>query len=152
MLPHLRAVEKGVKAINSYLHKISKGQAELDEKGRCRIQYQNIGVHIHVIPGHDLVIFKAFINFLPDPSTGKVLPLYYHLLDMNDEPDTGLAYFSIVAAEELNTDNDIISVETKRPITDISFDEFNNCLQTVGEVSNRYIDSLEQTFDAPRIP
>ena len=155
MLSHLRAhnraIEKGVKAIEGYVGRISSGAA-LDENGRCRIQYENVGVHIVVLPDHNLVIFKAFINFLPDPSTGKVLPLYYHLLDMSDEPQTGMAYFAIVAAEALELEKDVISVETKRPIADISFDEFQGCLQIVGEVANQWIDRLEEEFGAPRVP
>jgi hypothetical protein len=155
MLSHLRAqnraIERGVKAIESYIGRISSNTT-LDEGGRCRIQYENVGVHIVVLPDHNLVIFKTFINFLPDPSTGKVLPLYYHLLDMSDEPQTGMAYFAIVAAEALDFERDVISVETKRPIADISFDEFTSCLQTVGEVANQWIDRLEEEFGAPRVP
>ena len=36
MLPHLKAVEKGIKAVEDYLKKIDKSLA-LDESGRCRI-------------------------------------------------------------------------------------------------------------------
>jgi hypothetical protein len=155
MLSHLRAqhrsVEKGLKAIESYLGKVSEG-AKLDERGRCRVQYHDVGIHVVVLPQHNIVIFKAFINFLPEPSSGKLLPLYYHLLDMSDEPDTGLAYFSIVASEELKTDRDIISVETKRPIADISFEEFKANLEAVGEVANKWIGRLENEFDAPKVP
>lgn len=148
---HNRAIERGIKSIESYLKKVSDSAA-LDEQGRCRLQYQDVGVHIVVLPEHNLVIFKTFINFLPDPASGKLLPLYYHLLDMSDEPSTGMAYFSIVASEELDLKSDVISVETKRPIVDISFEEFKTCLQTVGEVANLWIERLETEFDAPRIP
>jgi hypothetical protein len=155
MLSHLRAhnraIEQGVKAIEGHLKKISDG-AVLDPGGRCRLQYEDVGVHIVVLPEHNLVIFKTFINFLPDPASGKLLPLYYHLLDMSDEPDTGMAYFAIVAGEELDMEHDVISVETKRPIADISLDEFRTCVQIVGEVANLWIDRLEEKFDAPRIP
>jgi hypothetical protein len=155
MLSHLRAqnraIEKGVKSISGFIGRISS-DATLDEHGRCRIQYNDVGVHIVVLPDHNLVIFKTFINFLPDPSTGKVLPLYYHLLDMSDEPQTGMAYFAIVAAEALEFERDVISVETKRPIADISFDEFQGCLQIVGEVANQWIGRLEEEFGAPRVP
>lgn len=155
MLSHLRAqnraVEKGVRNINSYLKKAASG-VQLDERGRCRVQYNNVGVHVVVQSDHNLVIFKTFINFLPDPASGKLLPLYYHLLDMNDEPATGLAYFAIVAGEELDTDGDVISVETKRPIVDISEEEFRNCLQSVGEVANIWMQKLADEFDAPPVP
>ena len=151
MLPHLKAVEKGIQAIESYLKRI-ESDARLDENGRCRLQINNVGVYVVVSPNVDKVVFKSFINTLPDPATGKVLPLYYHLLDMNDEPDTGLAYFAIVASEEVGSPHDVISVESKRPIIDISFEEFKACLDTVGEVSTRWMDRLEREFEAPRIP
>ncbi|HEC22720.1 MAG TPA: hypothetical protein ENI95_07370 [Chloroflexi bacterium] len=155
MLSHLRAqhraIEKGIKAIDTYLGRVSKG-AKLDERGRCRLQYENVGLIVLVIPDHNIVIFKTFINFLPDPASGKLLPLYYHLLDMSDEPETGLAYFAIVAAEELGAEKDIISVETKRPIADISFEEFITCVRAVGEVANRWMERLEKEFEAPRVP
>ncbi len=155
MLSHLRAqhrsVEKGLKAIETYLGKVSQG-AVLDERGRCRIQYNDVGIHVVVLPQHNMVIFKSFINFLPEPSSGKLLPLYYHLLDMSDNPDTGLAYFSIVASEELKTERDIISVETKRPIADISFEEFKANLEAVGEVANKWMNRLESEFNAPKVP
>lgn len=151
MLPHLKAIEKGIQAIESYLKRID-ADAKLDESGRCRLQIDSVGVYVVVAPDVDKVVFKAFINLLPDPATGKVLPLYYHLLDMNDAPDTGLAYFAIVASEEVGAEHDVISVESKRPIVDISFDEFQACLKTVGEVSNQWMERLEQEFEAPRIP
>ncbi len=147
---HHRAIEKGVKAVDSYLDRVSKG-THLDESGRCRLQFEDVGVYVVAMPEHNLIIFKTFINTLPDPSTGKLLPLYYHLLDMNDEPETGMAYFSIVAAEELASEQDVISVETKRPIVDISYEEFHECLKIVGEVANRWIERLEAEFNAPRI-
>jgi hypothetical protein len=151
MLPHLRAVEKGIKNIDDYLNRVSKG-ARLDENGRCRLQADQIGIHVVATPGQDILTFKAFINFLPDPATGKVLPLYYHLLDMSDAPETGLAHFAIVASEEVGGEHDVISVEVKRPIADISFDEFAACLKSVGTVANQWIDRLEEEFDAPRVP
>jgi hypothetical protein len=155
MLAHLRArhrtIERGIKAINTYLNKISEGAA-LDDKGRCRIQYENVGLHIIARPDENLLIFKAFTNFLPDPETGKILPLYYHLLDMSDEPSTGLAYFAIVASEEVGAESDMISVETKRPIADISYEEFETCLKSVGEVANLWMGRLEEEFGAVRIP
>ncbi len=155
MLSHLRAqhraIEKGIKDIGNYLNRVSDG-AKLDERGRCRLQFENVGVHILVRPEANMVIFKTFINYLPDPSTGKILPLYYHLLDMSDEPVTGMAHFAIVAAEQLGTEHDVISVEAKRPIADISFEEFTSCLQAVGEVANAWMERLEAEFGAPRIP
>jgi hypothetical protein len=155
MLSHLkaqhRAIEKGIKNISEYLDKTANG-AKLDERGRARIQYENIGVHVVIIPDHNIVIFKAFINFLPDPNSGKILPLYYHLLDQSDEPQTGLAYFSIVAAEEIGAEKDCISVETKRPIADISLDEFRACVSAVGEVANAWMQKLAEQFDAPPVP
>lgn len=156
MLAHLRArnrtVEKGIKSIEDYIQNASSGGVELDPSGRCRLQYDQIGVHIIVIPDHNLILFKAFTNFLPDPESGNILPLYYHLLDMNDEPLTGLAYFSIVAAEEMGMEQDVISVEVKRTITDISEEEFMASLQAVGEVANAFMYKLEETFKAQRIP
>jgi hypothetical protein len=155
MLSHLRAqhrtIEKGIKDINSYLDRASKG-AHLDEAGRCRLQFENVGVHIVVRPDANMVIFKTFINFLPAPESGKILPLYYHLLDMSDEPETGLAYFAIVSSEQIGTDRDVISVEAKRPIADISFEEFVICLRIVGEVANQWMPRLEAEFDAPHVP
>jgi hypothetical protein len=151
MLPHLKAIEKGIQSIESYLKK-TDAEAALDESGRCRLQIDNVGVYVVVDPDEDKVVFKSFINTLPDPATGKVLPLYYCLLDMNDAPDTGLAYFAIVASEEVGGEHDVISVESKRPIIDISFEEFKACLKTVGDVSNQWMDRLEQEFEAPRIP
>lgn len=155
MLSHLkaqhRAIERGIKDINSYLHKVGSG-ATLDETGRCRIQFENVGVHVVVMPDHNIVIFKAFINFLPEPETGKILPLYYHLLDMSDEPQTGMAYFAIVRAEVIGAESDAISVETKRPIVDISLEEFTTCLKTVGEVANLWMQKLSEDFEAPIIP
>jgi len=155
MLSHLRArnrtVEKGVKDIEDYIKGVAKG-VELDERGRCRLQYGQVGVHVVIVPEHNLVMFKTFTNFLPDPDAGTILPLYYHLLDINDEPATGLAYFSIVAAEEMGVDQDVISVELKRPITDISEEEFKVCLEAVGEVANKYMSVLEEQFKAPRVP
>jgi hypothetical protein len=71
---------------------------------------------------------------------------------MNDAPETGLAYFAIVASEEVGGEHDVISVESKRPIVDISQDEFTACLKTVGDVANQWMDRLEQEFEAPRIP
>ncbi len=155
MLDHLRAqnraIEKGLKDIGTYLNKASKGAA-LDERGRCRLQFEQVGVHIVVLPDANMVIFKTFINYLPDPDSGKILPLYYHLLDMSDHPQTGMAYFSIVAAEELGEEHDVISVETKRPIADMSYDEFVSCLRTVGEVGNMWMGRLETEFGAPHVP
>nr|MBN1229389.1 hypothetical protein [Anaerolineae bacterium] len=155
MLSHLkaqhRAVEKGVKNIEQYIGKVSEG-AKLDERGRCRIQFQDVGVHVLVLADHNIVIFKTFINFLPDPESGKILPLYYHLLDMSDEPQTGMAYFAIVAAEEIGSERDAISVETKRPIADISFEEFKACLGVVGEVANLWMQRLAEEFDALPVP
>lgn len=155
MLSHLRAqhraIEKGIRAINSYLARLSS-DLSLDEHGRCRLQVEDVGVHVVVQPDHNIVIFKAFINFLPAPETGKILPLYYHLLDQSDEPQTGMAYFAIVASEELGSERDAISVETKRPIADISYEEFVACVKTVGEVANLWMPRLEEEFDAPRVP
>ncbi len=151
MRAHLRAIEKGVRDIEGYLHRINPN-ARFDEAGRCRLQYENVGVHVIIQPEHNIVLFKTFINFLPDPAAGKLLPLYYHLLDMSDEPQTGLAYFSIVAAEQLGTERDVISVETKRLISDTSYDEFLECLKVVGEVANQWMERLEQEFGAPRVP
>jgi len=155
MLAHLRAknrtVEKGVKSITEYIKGVANG-VELDDRGRCRLQYGQVGVHVMVVPEHNLVMFKTFTNFLPDPDSGTILPLYYHLLDMNDEPATGLAYFSIVASEEMGVEQDVISVELKRPITDISEDEFKLCLEAVGEVANKYMPILEEQFKAQRVP
>jgi hypothetical protein len=48
--------------------------------------------------------------------------------------------------------SDVISVETKRPIVDISFEEFSASLEAVGEVANMWMNRLEQEFKAPRIP
>lgn len=156
MLAHLRAknrtVERGLKSIEEYIKSASSGGVELDANGRCRLQYDQIGVHIIVIPEHNLILFKSFTNFLPDPESGTILPLYYHLLDMNDEPQTGLAYFSIVAAEEMSMEQDVISVEVKRTITDISEDEFMSSLQAVGEVANAFMKNLEDKFKAQRVP
>lgn len=155
MLAHLRAqhrsIEKGIRDINAYLDRVSKG-AKLDEAGRCRLQFENVGLHILVRPEHNMVIFKTFINFLPAPESGKILPLYYHLLDMSDEPETGMAYFAIVSSEQLGTERDVISVETKRPIADMTFEEFVSCLRIVGEVANHWMERLEKEFDAPRVP
>ncbi len=155
MLTHLRtqhrAIEKGIRAINEYLGRVSQGAA-LDDQGRCRIQFENVGLHVLVRPEHNMVIFKTFINFLPDPESGKILPLYYHLLDMSDEPETGMAYFAIVASEQIGSERDAISVETKRPIADMSYEEFVSCLRIVGEVANLWMDRLEAEFGAPRIP
>jgi hypothetical protein len=155
MLSHLkaqhRAIEKGLKNIDRYLAKVTDG-VQLNEQGRARVQYQNVGVQIVVLVEHNMVIFKAFINFLPDPDSGKILPLYYHLLDMSDEPQTGMAYFSIVAAEEIGAEKDCISVETKRPIADISLGEFKGCVQAVGEVANQWMPRLAEEFDAPVVP
>jgi hypothetical protein len=151
MLPHLQNVEKGIKNINNYLDKISKG-AQLDESGRCRLQLDQVGVHVVAVPGEDLLIFKAFINFLPDPATGKLLPLYYHLLDMNDNPETGIAHFAIVASEEVGSEQDMICVEVKRTIVDVSFEEFSACLKSVGEVANAWMPRLVEEFEASLIP
>ena len=155
MLQHLKAqhrtIEKGIKNINQYLDKLSKGAA-LDENGRCRLQFQEVGLHIAVLPDANLVIFKSFTNFLPDAASGKILPLYYHLLDMSDEPQTGMAYFAIVAAEEVGAEHDMISVETKRPIADMSFEEFEQCAGVVGEVANLFMHRLEDEFGAPVVP
>jgi len=151
MLPHVKAVEKGIKAVEDYLKKIEKNLA-LDETGRCRVQIGEVGVYVVVSTQRDLVLFKAFINTLPDPGTGKVLPLYYHLLDMNDAPETGLAYFAIVASEEVGGEHDVISVETKRPIVDISYEEFSLCLNAVGDVANQWMTRLEGEFEAMRLP
>ncbi len=148
---HNRAIEKGIKNINEYLAKTTDG-VQLDDGGRARIQYENIGLHVAVITDHNLVIFKAFINLLPDATSGNILPLYYHMLDMNDEPMTGMAYFSIVAAEEIGTERDVISVEAKRPVADISFEEFKSCVSAVGEVGNIWMPRLQEMFDAPPIP
>lgn len=156
MLSHLRAqhrsIEKGIKSIDSYLSKTTEGHVTLDENGRARIQYGDVGIHVVVLPDHNLVIFKAFINLLPDPESGTILPLYYHLLDMSDEPQTGMAYFAIVAAEEIGMERDVISVETKRPIVDISLDEFKMSVSAVGEVANAWIEKLAKEFDAPPVP
>lgn len=153
MLDHLRAhhraIERGVRQIQESLKKVA--DTALDERGHAVVHVEDVGVHVVVSPEHNLVIFKSFINFLPDPASGKVLPLYYHLLDMNDEPDTGLTYFSIVASEEMDAEQDIISVETKRPIADISHEEFEICLATVGEVGTNFTALLEEQFSAPRI-
>jgi hypothetical protein len=155
MLKHLRAqnraIERGLKDVNSYLKKISPELA-LDESGRVRLQFQEVGLHIRVMPEYNLILFKTFINFLPDPVNGNLLPLYYHLLDHNDSPDTGLAYFCIVDAQEIGADKDVISVEFKRPITDTSEDEFKSALGAVGEVANIYMKRLEEEFGAPLIP
>ncbi|GAB4479449.1 MAG: hypothetical protein Kow00124_25150 [Anaerolineae bacterium] len=155
MLSHLRAqhraIEKGLKALNEYLARSTKG-VQLDERGRARIQYENVGVHVVALPEHNLVIFKTFINFLPDPASGKLLALYYALLDKSDEPETGLAYFSIVAAEQIGAEKDVISVETKRPLADMSFEEFKVCIETVGEVANLWMQRLAEEFDAPPVP
>jgi hypothetical protein len=151
MLPHLKAIEKGIKSIEGFVARIDKS-ARLGADGRCRLQIDDVGVYVVIAPDVDKVVFKAFINTLPDPSTGKVLPLYYHLLDMNDAPDTGLAYFAIVASEEVGGQHDVISVESKRPIVDISFEEFSACLKTVGEVAHQWMERLETEFEAPRIP
>ncbi len=151
MLPHLKSVEKGIKAVEGYLTKIEKG-LKLDDNGRCRIQLGEVGVYVVVSPERDILVFKAFINTLPDPASGKVLPLYYHLLDMNDAPEIGLAYFAIVASEEVGGDHDVISVETKRPIIDISFEEFELCLNAVGEAANQWMPRLEEEFEAARVP
>jgi len=155
MLQHLKAqhrtIEQGIRDIDKFLGKLSEG-AHLDETGRCRIQFQEVGLHIVVLPDANMVIFKAFTNFLPDATSGKILPLYYHLLDMNDEPQTGLAYFAIVAAEEVGSDRDMISVETKRPIADMTFEEFQQCAGTVGEVANLWMNKLAEEFDAPVVP
>lgn len=154
MLDHLkahnRAIERGIRNINKFLDQMA--DSSLDENGRCRIQYRDIGLHVVVMPEHNLVIFKTFINMLPDPGSGKLLPLYYHLLDMNDEPQTGMAYFAIVASEEVGMDSDVISVETKRPIVDISLEEFKSSVETVGEVANHFMGSLEEEFHAPVVP
>ena len=155
MLQHLkaqnRAIEQGIKNIDKYLGKVSEG-AHLDENGRCRIQFQEVGLHIVVLPDANMVIFKSFTNFLPDATSGKILPLYYHLLDMSDNPQTGMAYFAIVAAEEVGSDHDMISVETKRPIADMSFEEFEQCARIVGEVANLWMHKLAEDFDAPVVP
>jgi hypothetical protein len=151
MLPHLKNLEKGVKNIEGYLTRIDKA-AQLDQTGRCRLQIGEVGIYVVVQPGQDILLFKSFINTLPDPATGKVLPLYYHLLDMNDALETGLAYFAIVASEEVGGDHDVISVETKRPIVDITFEEFELCLKAVSEVANRWMVRLEEEFAAMRIP
>jgi len=151
MLPHLKAVEKGIKSVEDYLKKLDKTLA-LDEGGRCRVQMGEIGVYVVVSTQRDLILFKAFINTLPDPNTGKVLPLYYHLLDMNDAPDTGLAYFAIVASEEVGGERDVISVEVKRPIVDITYEEFTLCLNAVGDVANQWVGRLEEEFEAARMP
>jgi hypothetical protein len=151
MLPHLKQIEAGIQSIEGYLKRLNP-DAELDEKGHFVVQMDQVRVHIVVFPNVDKVVFKAYINMLPDPATGKVLPLYYHLLDMNDSPDTGLAFFAIVASEEVGTEHDVISVEAKRQIIGISQDEFQTCLTAVGEVSNAWMERLEQEFDAPHIP
>lgn len=155
MLSHLRSqnrnLERGIKNIQDYLKQFAGG-VQLDERGRARVQYGNVGVHVMVLPDHNIVIFKAFINILPDPGSGKILPLYYHLLDMNDEPSTGLAYFSIVAAEQVGMERDCVSVECKRPIADISPEEFKMCVEAVGEVSNQWMPRLQEQFEAPPVP
>ena len=151
MLPHLKAVEKGIKSVEDYLHKINR-DFKLDENGRCRLQVGDVGVYVVVSTKRDLILFKAFTNTLPEPSTGKVLPLYYHLLDMNDAPETGLAYYAIVASEEVGGEHDVISVETKRPIIDITFEEFNLCLKAVGDLANQAMGHLEEEFSAMRMP
>ncbi|MCC6904609.1 MAG: hypothetical protein IT326_02125 [Anaerolineae bacterium] len=154
MLSHLKAqnrhIENGIRTVEQTLKKLA--DASLDEKGRCRIQYGPIGMHVVADAEHNLLVVKAFTNFLPDPNSGKVLPLYYHLLDMNDAPQTGLAYYSIVASEEIGLEQDVISVETKRPIAGVSHEEFIACLEAVGEVAQTAIAQLAEKFDAPPIP
>lgn len=147
-----RATEKGLRTLEKHIRKVSNGNVQLGRDGRCVIRYERVAVYILAVPSHDLVIFKSFINFVPDPNSGMVLPLYYHLLDMNDEPETGDAYFAIVAGEEIGKEQDAISVEVKRPITDISFDEFMRCVVSVGDVSNRYMLKLANEFKAPPVP
>ncbi|MGF1505784.1 MAG: YbjN domain-containing protein [Chloroflexi bacterium] len=155
MLSHLRAqnraIEKGLRSLEKYLQKIDSSMT-LDERGRARIQYNQVGLHIHAIPDANLVIFKTFINFLPDPAEGTLLPLHYALLDLNDEPMTGLAYFSIVDSREIGSEHDAISVETKRPLADMSEEEFMQCVRAVGEVANIFMEKLEADFKAPRVP
>jgi hypothetical protein len=156
MLKHLRAknrsIEDGVENVEKYLKKMGVEDGALDEGGRARVQYNQVGLHIRVLPEHNLIIFKTFTNFLPDPAEGTLLPLHYHLLDLNDEPMTGLAYFSIVDSREIGQEHDAISVETKRPLADMSFEEFESSVQAVGEVANIYMGRLEEMFGAPRIP
>lgn len=147
-----KGAERGLKELNKHIKTISKGACQLGGDRKCRLAYENINIYIAAFPAADLVIFKSFINFVPEPATGKVLPLYYHLLDMNDEVETLDAYFAIVSGEEIGRETDVVSVEVKRPLTDISFLEFTRCLISVGEVSNKYIRKLATEFQAPPVP
>jgi hypothetical protein len=148
----LKRIEKGLADLDKHIRMVTNGKVGLGPDGQCVLQWKSIIVYIVAVPPQDLVIFKTFINFLPDSGTGMILPLYYHLLDMNDETETGFAYFAIVSGGDNPNARDVISVEVKRPISDISFDEFMGCLASVGEVSNRYIVKLQKEFQAPPVP
>jgi len=144
-------IKKGLKELEKHISKITNGKVKLDENYRCKFHLENIAIYLLAVPQYDLLILKSYINFLPDPNSGMILPLYYHLLDMNDEHETGFAYFAIVSGQN-PTDKDMISIEAKRPITDISFEEFYRCLLSVGKVSQQYVEKLEKEFQAPRVP
>lgn len=147
-----KVIHKGLRELDRHILKVTRGRNRLDPDGRCRLRYERVSVHIRAIPQQDLVIFKSFINFVPDPNTGMVLPLYYHLLDKSDHPETGDAYFTIAASEEIGTERDAISLESRRPLTDMSFEEFRRCLSSVALASDRYIVKLRDEFQAPPIP
>lgn len=146
------AVARGLQELDRAIQTISRGNAQLDPEGRCRLRYQRISVHVRAIPALDLVIFKSFINFVPHPNTGMVLPLYYHLLDQNDALETGEAYFALVPAEEAGTERDVISMEARRPLSDITLEGVRRCLASVALTSDAYIIKLRDEFQAPPVP
>jgi hypothetical protein len=119
---------------------------------------QNVDVWVRVIPDvGGTLVFESFTNMLPDPtlpgfSSGNMLALFRDLLELNGGGASGDAYFTI---KDLPTGpgshQSAISVEIRRPIRGLDFDEFQRCLTHVAVLADENDERLAHEFNAPKI-
>lgn len=146
-----KKVEKGLKEVNNFLKKLTGGAVgALDAQGAAAVSYQGIRILVKSSPQSNIMIFKNYINFLPaGVSDIQMANLCQFLLRQNDDPANLNAYFAIVRQEG---GPDVISVEMRRPITDINYDEFVNGFNSVANVSAKWRSRLQQEFNASPVP
>ena len=106
----------------------------LDDTGFSELRYGNLAVGITANPEHDLLLFLVPVDELPNDASSA---FYRHLLALNFTA-TGPCAFAI------DEERKRLCLRILRPLTGLSYQEFEQLLQTIASVGETMLAHLKQ--------
>ena len=153
MFKHLRAqgrsIERAMKDVEKFTQRYDENANF--EGGKALLMREGIWLQICPDRENNILAIKAYTNYIPNLEAPTLRDLYYSLLDLSDNPETGLAYFCIMDGDEVGMAQDVIGVEVKRPLADMSWEEFEAGVDAVEEVAALHAPRIAKEYDLPRI-